>query len=172
MVIWMKHKVSCIVWCLIFCLNPFRFRSWPFLLSHISSQKCFRNLFFIQLCHKTNHRLWATTKVELVFKVSRGQIGKRGLITLYCVTKHYIHKVAGSLCHELLHFVSRPLQLYTIHTTNTGYYFRISNHLKCMRKRDNIVVWIVNGWSFLCIFYWVCCNGCKGILFCLLIGPG
>ena len=91
---------------------------------------------------------------------------------MYCVTNHYIHKVAGSLCHELLHFLSRPL-LYSIHTTNTGYYFRISDHLKCMRKRGTLLLSEMSMDEVFCAYFIeFVVTVAKGILFCLLIGPG
>ena len=44
-----------------------------------------------------------------------------------------------ALCHINCCMLLCPDQLSYFTLTNTGYYFRISSHLKCMRKRDDII---------------------------------
>ena len=151
MVIWMKHKVSCIVWCLIFCLNPF---FW--LTSFFPSLNWLWEKFMCTLCHKTN-QLPPKLSPVASNNISRGQIGKTGLITMYCVTHTYtyIQKI------EALSWIVAlfgPDELYGTYRV-WWYYFRISNHLKwwegqsyCESSMEKFFLHI--------LFYWVC-NGCE-----------
>ena len=167
---WMKERehvrMRYPLWCLIFCLNPF---FW--LTSFFPSLNWLWEKFMCTLCHKTNQLPPKLSPAVASNNISRGQIGKTGLITMYCVTHTYtyIQKI------EALSWIVAlfgPDELYGTYRV-WWYYFRISNHLKCMRKRGTLLLCESSMDEVFCAYFIeFVVTVAKGILFCLLIGPG